>query len=538
MSNLNYMKMKRIASLLSFVFLFIISCKEEEIRLVENKELSLYPISNPLPERINGSGNARIQPTYIDWENVQYLSFKNPNNTIVSVLPPWASGVSADIPEVLRYDYRNINGWELLYHTFDPTQTPVVYHPMLILYNKFRGIIRVFYFNINQPSQGSNYLASAITFDSFNSTPTSQLNFANEFVMANTVKQTAPFFVRANINQLNSGLSQGTWFSFDYEVAYDESIKDMSEDVITLKLKTWAVQNTMVNVNGTIQGTLQGYIQSSGSGISLFNNLISNLSLNSTSVNRNIYANTGEQVKVTLQDKIKTGISNSLASSISSELGKLATQGLNFAISPLSKLFNNIVTTSIDNKERVYLDLSAKVNLQGNLTSESAVYDLPYIVPGTKRDKNISGYAPYYDKTLGLFNINQRPIINVTFTTTGGGRNERVTISEFVLDKNSFNPIFNPEVIDEIVISDVKKEIIWLKEYKGVGEYIENPSPGTLVNITAGNEWYLYEDVFQATGTGPTHANLAVRLSFKVTPTNGAPPIYIVKTIRPQIVRN
>lgn len=526
--------MKKIVSFLSIVFLIAVSCKEEDIKIARVKESSVYPITNPLPERKN-STNGRIEPTYIDWENIQYLSYRDPSNNIVAVLPPWASGISADIPEVIRYDYRNNNGWELLYHTFDPTQAPVVYHPVLILYNKFRGIIRVFYFNRNQPSQGSDYLATSLTFDSFNSSPTSHLNFANEFVIPNTVKQQIPFFVRANVSRLNSGLSQGTWFSFDYEVAYDETVANMSEDALTLKLKTWAVQETMVNVDGTIDGTLQGYIQASGSGVSLFNNLVSDLSLNSTSVNRNIYANTGEQVRVTLQDKITMGINNSLASSISSELGKLATQGLNFATSPLSKLFNNIITTSIDNKERVYLDLSAKVNLKGTLTTNSAVFDLPFIVPGTKRDKNIPGYAPYYDKTLGLFHINQKPIINATFTTTGGVRGDMQTTTTYTLNPNSFNPIFNPEVLTYADITNISKQIIWLRRYKGSTDNLAATSTGTLVNITAGNEWYLYGSTFKVTDLGPSVANLAVRLSFKVVPRNGSAPIYVVKTIKPQI---
>ena len=532
-----FIKPKRIEIIL-FLSLLLASASCEDSTEQKIQETNNYPKSNPLPERSNGdSHSGRIATSNLDWENTEFFYYRNPSNIVLSALPPWAFRTSSVIPDVISYDNKKVNGWVLVYHTFNPTVNLPVYHPVLVLYNKFRGIMRMFYYNINQPPQGSNYLARSITFDS---APTSQLNFSSEFSKPTHIKQYQPFEISSNISQFNNGLALGTWYYFDYELAYDETIKNLSEDAITLGLRTWAVQETLLDVTGSIQGTLDGYIKGSGSGVSLFNNFISGVELNSLNVSRDVFSSTGQEAKVSLESKIALGINDALASSISSSLGKLATQGLDFVTSPLSTLFNNILATSIDDKQRVHLALSAKVALKGTLRNSSLMYNLQYAVPGTLRDKNLPGYAPYYDKTLGLFNINNTPKVTATSVTTGTTRTALKTTTTFVLDVNSFAPVFNPEVTAEVDIINVKKQIIWFKKYKGSIPYslITPTSGGTLVNITADNEWYLYNgNTFKVSRTGSSAwASIGIRLSFTVVPKNGAPPVYIVKTITPDIL--
>lgn len=520
-----------------FIFLsfYFLSCQD---RIEIDPVINDYPKSNPVPTNFNEVPNGRILTGFLDWEKLETFSFKNPNNQIVTILPPWSSGVSVVIPDAIRFDYKRNDGWELLYHTFDPTNLPNIYHPQLVLYNKFRGIIRFFYFNIQSPSMGSNYLASAISFDT---APTSHLNFADEFCKVGSVKKSSPFFIQSNIARFNQGLSVGTWYSFDYEIAYDENVKNISEDQLTLKFKTWAVQESLIDINGTITGTLDGYIQTSGSGLSLFNNLISDLSYKNTSVSNSITATTPESVNNALKDKITLGINNSLASSISNELGKLASQGINFASSPLSNLFNKVVTTNLNSRQAIYLDLTAKVAMKGTLKSEALVFDLPFLLPGTKRDKNIPGYAPYYDKTLGVFYVDKAPKVTASSRTTTGGdsRSTLVTRTTFTLDPASFNLVFNPEIVNDFTITNVSKQIVWFKKYKGRIPYSGLTGSGTLVNITADNEWYLSGTRLSVNKNGSgAWADIGVRISFTLVPNNGSAPIYFVKTFRPEIIDN
>jgi hypothetical protein len=517
-----------------FVFFFI-SCQES---FDSNQVKNDYPKSNPLPVNVTGSSKGRILTSFLNWESSETFSFKNPNNQIVTILPPWASGVSVVIPDAIRFDYKKIDGWELLYHTFDPTNLPNIYHPQLVLYNKYRGIMRFFYFNIQDPSMGSNYLASAITFDS---APTSHLNFTDEFCKIGSEKKTFPFFIQSNIAKLNQGLAVGTWYSFDYELSYDENVKNISEDQLTMRFKTWAVQESLLDLNGTIIGTLDGHMQTSGSGLSIFNNLINNLSYKNTSVSNSITATTGEAVNNSLKDKITLGINSSLANSISSELGKLASQGINFAASPLSNLFNKVVTSNLNSKQAIHLDLSAKVAMKGTLKYEALVYDLTFLLPGTKRDKNIPGYAPYYDKTLGVFYVDKAPKVTATSRTTseGGSRNTLVTRTTFTLDPASFNLVFNPEVSSEFTVTNISKQIIWFKKYKGRIPYTGITGSGTLVNITADNEWYLAGTRLSVSRNGSgAWADIGVRISFTLVPNNGSSPVYFVKTFRPVIIDN
>ncbi len=483
----------------------------------------------------------KIDTPYIDWENIDFFEYRNQNNILQTVIPPWGSGVSVTIPDIIRFDHKKKDGWVLLYNLFDKDlYNP---HPMIILYNKYRGVVRFFYYHIQNTPEGSNYLSNAFIFDG---NATSHLNFSNDFAQNITEKLAHPFEIQSNIEALNTGVSSGTWYSFDHELAYDPDIKNYDADDISIELRSWASKNSLVDLTGSVDGNISGYIQTSGSSISLFNNLINDISIANTTKNitTSIFSNNKDDVKQTLIDKIDNKVSSGLADAISSSLSKLASEGLNFLSSPLSKLFNSAISTSIDNKQRVNLDLSAKIALKGSLTSEVPIFNMKFITPGTKRTTEIPGYYPYElnDKTLGIFNISAKPIISKQTTVyLTSNRTDTRAETYYRLNPNSFDLIINPAIQSEIVISNVKKDILWIKKYqeRTFDNHTSNSaSISNLVNITAGNEWYLTGQSFVAVRQpflGYVPANLAVRVSFTVTPKNGAEPVHIVKTFRPTI---
>ena len=105
----------------------------------------------------------RSVPTvWFDWENADWM----PTPTGQSPIPsPWvgqgsiASTYGLDIVE----DRKAIDGWELLYSTFDPNGVGQLINPYFILYNKYRGIMRIFIYITTQFVAQSSNIQDAIS---------------------------------------------------------------------------------------------------------------------------------------------------------------------------------------------------------------------------------------------------------------------------------------------------------------------------------------------------------------------------------------
>lgn len=527
---------RRVSIIFVMTTLFFFGCKSE-VEKVKPKQASTNL------ETATARLTRRIDTKYFSWARVETFKFKDRNGKIQSVIPPWGSGATTTIPDDIRYDYRQRDGWRLLYNLFDQERYNPT--PMLILYNKYRGIVRYFYYHIKEVGEGSNYVSAALSFDG---RTTSHLNFSGDIALPIGKKQDDPFEIKSNIGSLNTGNSYGTWYSFDHEFAYDPNVANYGIRDISMTFRCWAVKNSLIKLDGSVDGKISGYIQTSGSSLSLFNNLISDFSISKGNhlINNTISANTGAQTEQTLEGKLDASISSGLASSIGSSLSKLTSGGLDFLSSPLSKLFNSAISTAIDNKQKVNLDLSAKIAMEGHLESQNSMFATAFILPGTQRNQEVPGYYPYVknDKPLGLFNISATPVLERhSVKKISSSKLNSYTESTYHLKPNSFDLVVNPDVMATATITNVKKEILWMKQYQGEKNHYDNDYNSAhhqtdLVNISAGNEWYLSNrDVLvkRQILMNAVPAKLFVRVSFTVQPNDGAAPVHVVKTFEPVI---
>ena len=89
-----------------------------------------------------------IPSEYFDWDNADYMPTP-PGYTKIHV--PWYVGATGSITSVYPADVYSDNkasdGWEMLYNKFSSkTYTP---RPYFILYNKYRGLLRIYHYNDN-----------------------------------------------------------------------------------------------------------------------------------------------------------------------------------------------------------------------------------------------------------------------------------------------------------------------------------------------------------------------------------------------------
>ena len=468
----------------------------------------------------------------------QLLHYKNTYGVINDVIPPWGSAVSVYAADNVRFDHATADGWVVVYNMFDVGQTNS--RPVLALYNKYRGLLRWWWWNDQDPAAASNYLTYALSIDGNN---TSALNFTGEFAKASNAQSLHPFFVTGNSATFNQGLANHTWYYFDMPIAYDPAIAGQPQASYSFVVNGWATSVAKLTLEGDINGTINGTITGSGSGITLLGSAIGSITQTSYKNSTTVISN-GPSAKVSLTDKINTAISSGLADAIKSNLNTLATQGLNVIGSPLSNLFGSLLSSAPSPQQRVSLNLAAKITANGELKTETAAITFRGALPGTARG-DLSGYVPFYNETLGAFSLSAPPIVKWRVVTglyplPGPGQKD--------IQYTAVAPtvVVNPAIAGEVTLSPVSASLIYIRDYSGSEplynyNYLANPSFSgwTPVNSLFGNAWFSFTQPYAIrynSWSGTPEDRIVVKVSFTITPKNGAPPVEVVQIYRPTFV--
>ena len=105
---------------------------------------------------LNGSvaanGTDGITPFPLNWETVDYM----PTPSGTTILVPWANGSVKGFSSDIWYDFKSSDGWSLVYNTFNTTSLPA--NPWFALYNKYRGLLRIYVFVTTNGFVASDYL--------------------------------------------------------------------------------------------------------------------------------------------------------------------------------------------------------------------------------------------------------------------------------------------------------------------------------------------------------------------------------------------
>lgn len=496
-------------------------------------EIPFEPVSAVRP-----ATSAIISPNVdLDQPNL-ILHYKNMQGVVVDVIPPWGSAVAVYATDNIRFDHFTRDGWVVVYNTFDVQQTNA--RPVLILYNKYRGNLRWWWWNDQVPAGPSNYLTYALMIDGNN---TSALNFAGEFAKNYAVRSSHPFVVKTNSASFNQGLLNQAWYYFDTQFAYDPQITGQPQASYSLAMNGWATSESKIKLSGDINGTINGTINGSGKGVNLFGSLIG--SITSTSYENAVTVmDNGAKADASLKNKINTAIGGGLSDAIKSSLNQLATQGLQILSSPLSNLFGSIISSDPTPQQKVELNLAAKINVSGDITTDVPAVKFTGAIPGTTRG-DPSGYLPYYNETLGLFNLAAPPVVRWKVVTglyppPSGGQKD---VQYFSVTPSV---VLNPAIAGEVTLSQVTASLIYIKTYSGKETFTNsnylastNFTNWAVVNNVFGNVWYGFSAPYAIRydyWSGIPEQNIVVRVKFTVSPTNGSPPVEVVKLYKPTFV--
>ncbi|MCD8101171.1 MAG: hypothetical protein LUE26_01145, partial [Alistipes sp.] len=97
----------------------------------------------------NPRTRAPLETTWFDWEDVYMPT--GPGQPRIAT--PWdgTGSIVNNYGQEVAEDRKASEGWELLFSTFDPTDSSPLVNPYFILYNKYRGTNEniLLYYHIN-----------------------------------------------------------------------------------------------------------------------------------------------------------------------------------------------------------------------------------------------------------------------------------------------------------------------------------------------------------------------------------------------------
>lgn len=525
--------------LLSFFLTF--SCKEELV--------------DPLAAKSSQLAGA-LAPQIFDWETVDVV----PTGSDVVINMPWAGSNGLFDPQI-TYDFKKADGWKMIFNTF---RTDAVFQngAYFALYNKYRGVLR-FYFYI-KPNNfiGSNYLEENFVLASGNGSTSSFWNFANKEVIDPGVISTESRSIK------NFPVpSDGGWYVSEYDVAYDPNLQNRSySDVWLLNdLRFWSVQTT--SLSGQITGTAVPVSIRANPGFNISSLLGANTVLG--------VAGILSSLERPVNSNGSYGLSP-LDSTFLAEAKKIKENG----VSALFKGISNIILTGnpVSGSTQAHYKINLGASFTGtNTYSGSIKENFKIAIPGTYNATSGIGPVPVDNDPLGVFNLSSRPIVTIKHQVINtipqchlsNGVGYSPYEYTFYLDNNflqSLTPsntpnIFNPKFLDVARISQ-GWTYYWGNTYGApgpkleilVGRYnaaVQSPNGTTIVgnkdcslipdekiagltmvNITPSRNGAAGGGGIVGNGIFNRNTPVYLRITFDVIPKDGSPKTTIIKTFK------
>ncbi|HWV72080.1 MAG TPA: hypothetical protein VN040_10205 [Pseudosphingobacterium sp.] len=486
------MKSKLTTLLSSILLIIVCSCKKT----------APTPERVPLSEKLANTNVGILAvpiPTYpLDWENIAFM----PTPSGATVIPvPWASGAGRQIsPEVVN-DYKKNDGWVLLYNTFTTTvQSDELY---FILYNKYRGVIKMYYYI--PPT--ANFIESAnivhklgIEGSYANASTSPMMKFAASAVVDYDAK----------VNQASIleqwQVAPKTWYAFEYELAYDANMANQNFGTCNFIWPVTSNNVTKVILNGKLDGTVRGSMSVPG-----FDLTVSPSFNTSSTGDGNIIIKGDSDV-----EKIKPSITTQLFNTLKGLVTKNITSGLGGIV---ENLFSGIFGGKSDaSTENVNLKIDANIEMEGSLTSNFLIGSTALSIPGYNQS-NTTGFVPAYNSPLGVFYISNKPTVNETTQIhtrydENGMEIDAQYIYQYSGVDNSYEIIVNPAVLAIANIQNITKQVITADASNLIAGIRET------IGVTGASTSY----------NGVPSNVIGIRIAFDVVPHDGSPKVKIVKS--------
>lgn len=415
------------------------SCQKEFVDLSNNPSL----LNAMNGTNMNSFTTSVVTPNF-DWENTTNIMLPDGTNRIL----PWFSSSITAIPSFILNDYKKSDGWELIYNLCNtPGQLGQNY---FIIYNKFTGILRTFYFLADNVTSGSNGLWG-ITIDGNNSL----LNNAGYFTIPMDDKTNNPFFITSNITNesISKTINRG-WNAFDTEFTYDNSINQPTHFYITTFNKN--IQDI------TLSGDLD--LQSNGS-------IITSSSKNSwKDASKSAAKSAGSAASSYITEKIKP--SNKIIKIAAGLVPGIISGGVTEIVGAgINLLFGSFIgkkTTTTQSVKKIEFKTNGTLELSGSITGTEATNVSPVanlLVPGTDLSLINNTIYPNYNKKLGVWNLKKAPKIMVSSMAGQVVETNNKYVRNLYIDPASIEVDLNPDLLTEIDNYTISTDLFYYEKF-------------------------------------------------------------------------
>ncbi len=463
---------------------------------------------------------------YFDWNGVDWMPLPSLQ---ARVSQPWigAGTLHGSVAPEDIADRDASDGWELIYSVFDPTASSRIENPYFIIYNKYRGILRLYQYvtDVHTINLGV-YLHEKVVLSTDGQA--SSLNFLGEGIIDATNNKDR--YSQIKSSPYNNYVTCNKWYMTQYEMAYDESLQSARNASVKLAFMQSLVRVDNAQQNGV---DVSQYYGQFGSDFFSAENIVTKSAGASrvvlSAIGSSIFIDAKVEGAHSLMSNNRYNIPNDDYESLVDWFETLSAEGDN----DLTPLVANAVWGGSRYKA-VSATLLSDLTIDGDIV-EQLQFPVGYAsiwMPGTPLEGVDPSYVPHYNKPLGVINFRGKPnvaieLIDKSFDVSNESADtgREVVVTEFyarVQDAMDFSEylIVNPEVKKIADVAIQSQDVV----FDVVGEgLVEVSSQEQLKYKQYGNgEDYVRFD--------PKTATVGVRFKIKVTPHDGSQPSYIVKT--------
>lgn len=385
--------MKRI--IYFFFLLLLFSCSNEK---------DVFEVVKPHFEKA-------IAQQDFDWENADFMPTPEGAEKIMS---PWSGSGSllGTYGTDIINDRKKSEGWTLLYNSFTSDANLYTPNPFFVLYNKYRGIMRIFYYATDPfITSSSNIIDNlSIISDHYSS---SIFNLADQPIINGAQNRKNLTHIQPQPFDGSKPVASHRWYMAQYELAYDPNISSIPYDQIMLNFNLNYRNISSIKINSEGISKFSGIIgeESSGGFNKAFNNVLQE---GGKAVLSNIgygvlkkYGNETGGNSLGFPEKIYKGILSSLEGA-----AKSSSKGI---WSACLGLFNSVLFGTKTSPTPIHATISTNLKATGESTNSGSMPSMPInlFMPGTNIPSNAVGRIPLYNKPLGVFNIKGCPRIYI-----------------------------------------------------------------------------------------------------------------------------
>ncbi|RCW36592.1 hypothetical protein [Marinilabilia salmonicolor] len=472
--------------------LVFVSCSEE------------LNFNDSIPDPSLNSSTLKSQSLSFDWENEEYVS----GDPLLPRLP-WKSMASTAVPRELALDIKSEDGWRLLFNSFTMDDGHPEPNKFLMFYNKFRGILRFWYYHEGVSSYSDLRYGLQLTGS------TSLLNFVGDFAKPMDKRRSNDYTESISGDwgnlSIGQGLVENQWYLFDFTLAYDDNVPNLDVDENDLFFYLRGINISHIDLTGVQAGEITGDVIIDSKGQSnLFN--IGGIKIDNSSVKKdfgnNNFIDTGATATANSKEPqswwslVGPQLSQKTAEAVGNAGGALVSDFLNLTLNPVQNLVNSLIHQgNTSNNGYVDLKMSTSIDLSGIVTEQEPVQVTNLYVPGSIYQSGGSKYIDNEDVPLGVFNLSTTPTIRYKqiYSPVQSYKGNFKYCQFFSLDRNSFDIKINPEIQDDIVVIKKKAELYFYDLYSGPTNlnrcslfppYATDVAGDELVNDSEGNRWF------------------------------------------------